>query len=84
MKPLDLNSDFKIISNCRICNSNQLQEILDLGIQPLANNLRSLEDQNLEKNFPNYTKMLRMYCDSVISKCKSKVNVSRLFMDNRY
>jgi SAM-dependent methyltransferase len=52
MKPLDLNSDFKIISNCRICNSNQLQEILDLGIQPLANNLRSFEDQNIEKKFP--------------------------------
>jgi hypothetical protein len=52
MKPLDLNTDYRTIINCRICNSEKLQEVLDLGIQPLANNLRSLKEQTLEKNFP--------------------------------
>ena len=79
MKPLDLNSDFKIISNCRICNSNQLQEILDLGIQPLANNLRTFEDQNLEAKFP----LVILRC-SECTAIQLSVNVNPKLMFQNY
>jgi hypothetical protein len=52
MKPLDLDTDFRTVVNCRICNSERMQEILDLGIQPLANNLSSSKEQTIEKKFP--------------------------------
>ena len=63
MKTLDLNTDFRTIVRCRICNSEKLQEILDLGIQPLANNLRSLEEQTLENRFP----LILLRCSKCIS-----------------
>jgi|694.fasta_scaffold102697_3 SAM-dependent methyltransferase len=52
MKISDLENEFAVISSCRICESSNLQEILDLGLQPLANNLRSSEKEGPEKYFP--------------------------------
>lgn len=36
---------FKTIETCRICNSNKLNEILNLGNQPPANSLYKLDDE---------------------------------------
>jgi hypothetical protein len=78
MKPLDLESDSRIISSCRICKSNNLQEILDLGIQPLANNLRSLADQNPEKKFP----LILLRCSECTSiQLSVNVNPKLMFQD---
>lgn len=52
MTLLEVSEDYSIISNCRICKSSELQEILDLGIQPLANALRVIGDDSPEKRFP--------------------------------
>ena len=38
-------------SNCRICSNKNLITYLSLGLSPLANNLVSLDDKNIEK-FP--------------------------------
>lgn len=48
----DLNKDYFQITQCRICNSPELQTILDLGIQPLANALREVDDKSKERKFP--------------------------------
>ena len=79
MKPLDLNTDFKTIINCRICNSEKLQEILDLGIQPLANNLRSFEEQTLERKFP----LILLRCSDCTS-IQLSVNVNPNLMFQEY
>jgi SAM-dependent methyltransferase len=79
MKPLDLNTNFKTIINCRICNSEKLQEILDLGIQPLANNLRSFEEQTLEIKFP----LILLRCSDCTS-IQLSVNVNPNLMFQEY
>ena len=79
MKPLDLNTNFKTIINCRICNSEKLQEILDLGIQPLANNLRSFEEQTLERKFP----LILLRCSDCTS-IQLSVNVNPNLMFQEY
>ena len=79
MNHLDLETDFRIIANCRICNSSKLQDILDLGIQPLANNLLSLDDQNFERKFP----LILLRC----SECTSiqlSVNINPKLMFHDY
>ena len=78
MKPLDLNIDFKTITNCRICNSKKLQEVLDLGIQPLANNLLSFEEQTLERKFP----LILLRCSDCTSvQLSVNVNPDLMFQD---
>ena len=78
MKTLDLNTDFRTIVRCRICNSEKLKEILDLGIQPLANNLRSLEEQTLEKKFP----LILLRCSNCTSiQLSVNVNPNLMFQD---
>jgi SAM-dependent methyltransferase len=78
MKPLDLNTDYRTIINCRICNSEKLQEILDLGIQPLANNLRSFEEQTLERKFP----LILLRCSDCTSvQLSVNVNPNLMFQD---
>ena len=79
MKPLDLNTNFKTIINCRICNSEKLQEILDLGIQPLANNLRSFEERTLERKFP----LILLRCSDCTS-IQLSVNVNPNLMFQEY
>jgi hypothetical protein len=39
MKVSDLSDIYQTIHNCRTCNSNELTEILNLGLHPLANSL---------------------------------------------
>jgi SAM-dependent methyltransferase len=79
MKPSDLDTDFKTIINCRICNSEKLQEILDLGIQPLANDLRSFEEQTLERKFP----LILLRCADCTS-IQLSVNVNPNLMFQEY
>lgn len=43
----------KTLTNCRFCGSSDLEKYLDLGMQPLANNLcDSFEEAILAKRFP--------------------------------
>lgn len=43
--------NYTIISNCRVCNSDNIKEILDLNEQPLANNYLEAPDET-EECFP--------------------------------
>jgi SAM-dependent methyltransferase len=79
MIPLDLKNDFKTIVNCRICKSEKLQEILNLGIQPLANSLRSLNEQTLEKKFP----LILLRCSNCTA-IQLSVNVNPNLMFQEY
>ena len=43
---------YKKISKCRICNSKNIYEYLNLGMQPLANSFIKSKDIKFEKKFP--------------------------------
>ena len=47
-----MQTNYKLITNCRICDSSQLDSILNLGNQPLANALREIDDLNEEIYIP--------------------------------
>ena len=78
MAALDLSNDYVTIDKCRICNSSEIQEILDLGIQPLANNLREITDKSDEKKFP----LILMRCKNCTSiQLSVNVNPRLMFQD---
>ena len=44
--------DYKKVINCCICNSNDLEEVLDMRKTPLANNLmKKLSQSTTQKNY---------------------------------
>jgi len=47
-----LQSNYDLITNCRICNSSKIDSILNLGNQPLANALRNNNDLSEEIYIP--------------------------------
>ena len=53
------DSIFQVISNCRICGKDKLNNILDLGEQPPANSLRD----NLEEPLPSVPLSI-VHCDN--------------------
>jgi SAM-dependent methyltransferase len=78
MAALDLSNDYVTIDKCRICNSSEIKEILDLGIQPLANNLREIADKSDEKKFP----LILMRCKNCTSiQLSVNVNPRLMFQD---
>lgn len=79
MAALDLSNDYITIDKCRICNSSEIQEILDLGIQPLANNLREIADKSEEKKFP----LILVRCKNCTS-IQLSVNVDPRLMFQEY
>ena len=52
MKHSDSAEDFDFVDECRVCTSSKLFEVLNLGMQPLANCLRDPLDTSVEKKFP--------------------------------
>jgi SAM-dependent methyltransferase len=79
MAALDLKNDCVTIDKCRICDSFEIQEILDLGIQPLANNLRETTDKSDEKKFP----LILVRCNNCTS-IQLSVNVNPKLMFQEY
>ena len=78
MAASDLNNDCVTIDKCRICDSSEIQEILDLGIQPLANNLREIADRSDEKKFP----LVLVRCKNCTSiQLSVNVNPKLMFQD---
>lgn len=75
---LDSNEDFETITNCRICESIDLQEILNLGDQPLANGLRAPDDNSAEKKFPLVLSRCRK-CTTI--QLSINVNPKLMFQD---
>jgi len=47
-----LQKSYKLISNCRICDSSKIDSILNLGNQPLANAFREINDFTKEIYIP--------------------------------
>lgn len=45
MKASDLSNVYQTIQNCRTCYSNELTEVLNLGLHPLANSLLNDEEE---------------------------------------
>lgn len=69
------DSIFKIISNCRICGKDRLNNILDLGEQPPANSLR----KNLEESLP-FVPLSIVHCDNCKTvQLRETVNPEYLF-----
>jgi len=56
-----LTLQYKTVSNCRICGSEQLAEFLDLGKQPLANSF--LKEEDLKKKEAVYPLRV-LFCKS--------------------
>ena len=40
------------ISNCRVCGSGKLEDVIDLGIQPWGNDMVTKDDVGQEKKYP--------------------------------
>lgn len=59
------------IVKCRTCHSERLLEVLDLGIQPLANALKANADNGNEPKYP-----LRLVQCAVCGLIQIDVNVS--------
>ena len=69
------DSIFKIISNCRICGKDKLNNILNLGEQPPANSLRD----NPEEPLP-LVPLSIVHCDNCKTvQLKETVNPKHLF-----
>jgi SAM-dependent methyltransferase len=79
MTPSDLDEDYELIDSCRICDSEDLHVILDLGVQPLANALRELGDSSEEKKFP----LVLLRCRNCTS-VQLSVNVNPKLMFQNY
>jgi hypothetical protein len=46
-----INNNYDVIKECRISNSKDLNKVLDLGLQPLANSLKNKQFEN-ENKYP--------------------------------
>jgi len=53
-----INNNYNIIKECRISNSKDLNKVLDLGLQPLANSLKKKQFEN-ENKYP----LTLSYCE---------------------
>jgi SAM-dependent methyltransferase len=79
MTPLDLDKDFELVYFCRICDSEDLHVVLDLGVQPLANALREIGESTEEKKFP----LVLLRCRSCTA-IQLSVNVNPELMFQNY
>ena len=80
MNPSDSAKDFDFIDECRVCTSTKLFEVLNLGMQPLANCLRELSDSSIELKFP----LVLVRCaDCCTIQLSINVNPTLMF-DNYY
>ena len=79
MTALDSNRDCVTIDKCRICDSPDIQEILNLGFQPLANNLREILDNSNEEKYP----LILVRCKDCTS-IQLSVNVNPKLMFQEY
>ena len=69
------NKIFKKINNCRVCQSNKLKKILDLGNHPLANSLRE-NDSDREVKIP----LILMLCKNCnVAQLEHTVNPKVMF-----
>ena len=78
MEICGMSEHYKLISVCRICNSSELQSIIYLGEQPLANSLLVDKDEN-EVFIP--LELIR--CDACTT-IQLSVNVNPELMFNEY
>ena len=79
MTLLDLDKDCELVNSCRICDSEDLHVVLDLGVQPLANALRETSDSSEEKKFP----LVLLRCRSCTA-IQLSVNVNPHLMFQNY
>lgn len=49
MATMNSKNDFEVIKKCRVCGSLDVVDVLDLGMQPLANSLKHRADEKEEK-----------------------------------
>jgi len=74
----DLSSEWVKINSCRTCESNELVNVLDLGMHPLANSLLDVDDQY------EITAPLVLIRCSACTTIQLSVNVDPRFMFQNY
>ena len=67
-----------IIKNCRVCNNSKISTVIDLGYQPLANNL----EKNLNKKSKKYP--LKVNFCYICSNCQLSVAVNHNILFKNY
>lgn len=78
MRNLESSFKYEDITECRICSTRELHDVLDLGEQPLANSLRSTNSSALELLFP--LKLIRCdFCCAI--QLSVNVNPRLMFQD---
>jgi SAM-dependent methyltransferase len=75
--------DFSVISGCRVCRGDNLQPILHLGTQPLANSLRTRSDL-IRNDFPQAPLSLAFCEDCSLVQIMETVDPVVLFRDYHY
>ncbi len=82
MKLKNLNHNFESgkLEYCQICNSSNLDTILDLGYQPLADNLRKLDDNKEETIF--YPLKINLCRKCILLQTSCIVDDKKLYPNN--
>lgn len=82
MKLKNLNHNFEPgkLDYCQICNSSNLDTVLDLGFQPLADNLRSLNEKNEETIF--YPLKINLCRNCILLQTSCIVEDKKLYPSN--
>ncbi len=82
MKLKNLNHNFESgkLEYCQICNSSNLDTVLDLGYQPLADNLRKLDDSKVETIF--YPLKINLCRKCILLQTSCIVDDKKLYPNN--
>lgn len=82
MKLKNLNHNFKPgkLNYCQICNSSNLDTVLDLGFQPLADNLRDLDEKTEETIF--YPLKINLCRECILLQTSCIVEDKKLYPTN--
>jgi hypothetical protein len=85
-KPLPVNQEdsgiVREVTHCRICNSADLVNYLDLGLMPLANNLAATADA--AKDMRRYPMQVQYCCDCSLSQLTVVIDPREMFSNYAY
>lgn len=77
-----MNGDSEMNYSCRACGSTDLAEVIDLGEQPLANNL--LREEHLSEPEPRFPLIVDVCCDCWLMQLRELVPPTDLFSEYIY
>jgi len=77
-----INSEYKKVDICCICNSSDLEQVLDLGKTPLANNLANTINESINQKNYNLGLLICRKCNHI--QLNTEINKNILFSQYSY